>query len=227
MRKLLMLAVMALAALAVVAPSAGATSPDFPHGDDDPGNWLSVNVESTSAPYSCNVVICPIDTGTADWDWKAAYSFFTEYMDCDGGLEGYVDGSGGIGINDAWLSDPWPMGWQAAFCQNQEMEGYWAGQICTHVPSGEVWARQEIDFRHMDTGSSFGQIVGEGSDPLVASALRFGEAPNGVYTYVSGTSPAMSQRVEFPLNDEFAIYPSGEGPSGGDPEPCWWPELEA
>src|SRR6476469_6749060 len=111
MRKLFLLASLALGALAVMAASAFATNPDFPHGDYDAGDWRAVNVYATVGATPCipEAVDCQFDTGTDNvWAWEIEHPILpTEHAGCVGGIAGSFDGDGSISVSDAEMTEPW------------------------------------------------------------------------------------------------------------------------
>jgi hypothetical protein len=207
MRKLLMLAVMAFAALAVSAPSASATiHPDFPYGDTDPSHWFSV---------------MPYDPDTSEWCGSSGCEFSASggsgafYRSSDGGgtilcqpeLSGTVFDDGSVSVSQANFNGP--------DCQIVPAGFPWQGQICMSMV-GDPWLKLRMGFAGHDNSVVPATVFGQfewGSENWDESLTFNGDAmmwdAPGIYDF-----GATFNAVEVP----YLWDDSGS---------CSWPELQA
>lgn len=230
MRKLFMLAAMALAAMAVIAPSAQAVNTDFPHGDTEADNWRAVMVYDWATGDSCDIAECQFSGDADDWKWEygspltGRYGSFCSYPAFDGSFSG----SGGVSLsNVGWLLSG------GEFCWSWETVALpWSGDICARADSDEFWVRQELSIRHtgsgqVQSGVSFGRLP----DYNEIEYIRFGSPTSGAVDTEMGGVMDFKQLVEFSFNDGnhnyHDVFATGDddSPDVVPAAPCGWPEL--
>jgi hypothetical protein len=220
MRKLFLLAVMALAALAVMAPSAFAL--DYPHGDSNMENWESVAVVQDGSP-------CYDPCGFAsedDVNWQTEHPWTggpNVSSNCYGRLGGSFDYWGGVSVSDPVLYETGGNHWSAAFCNSVDtaQEDYWVGTACRHEPTGEVWVLHELVFEQRYgsgpyyAGMTFARVVGvpNGDDGLDATSIRYGGGTSGEFAEIDGNLTPWSHRADFELDEstDISFNPGGDG----------------
>lgn len=225
MRKLLMLAVMALAALAVSAPSALATNPDFPYGDYDAGNWRAVVAVDNLNGGFCQQAAegCEVHGYESSWGWKSSTS--SEVGWCSGAFDSAIGADGGVStVGDI------NTGLQGICGSLVERNNPWDGQICANVDTGDLWLRQEMDFQlggwSTITGESFARLGGDPvGDGVTLQTISFGTGSN--FTRVGSSS--WGHRADFDVTEEYppTLFPTGSETEPTEPAPCGWPELQA
>jgi hypothetical protein len=237
MRKLLMLAVVAVVAFAVVAaPASGQQrldpNPTFPHNDFDPENWVAVDATNWSHGADCNGQTgnCAIgyNSGVSNPFWGVRLmggpggdQFMYETGSCStNGIEGRFDADGDLTVTDGpgvcWSYGPYPGGYP------------WAGESCLNVSTGEtwvrLWAQLETAWSVFD-GEMFGRVVDSQPFSVGGQYMDFGgsilnAATAGYYRFdnYAGTKFPIADDVEFPgrLDETQENY-----------VPCSWPELQA
>jgi len=239
MRKLLMLAAMALAALAVAAPPAAATSPDFPHDDTDAGSWRGV-VVMDNAGHWCEGASCSISAG-GTWQWFYNGVNIAYFSDCtSASLEGSVSADGSVSLADIEFGNSSFSG--SNFCAYFEALDLPAeGQICQNVDTGEFWLRQGLE---IDTypgalgveldGALFGELTGPGNEDVISPDqidVNSGDPwPTDQYQYFAthpGTSATWESKLAWSIPDGLNVISSNSASNEytGVEEPCGWPEL--
>jgi hypothetical protein len=235
MRRLLMLVVMALAALAVSASSAFAMNTDFPYksypnaplGDREADNWTAVHVDDAVYGGEC-VGPCVFDTGSSNaWGWSAPVGGQTYYGNCTGGIEGEVNASGDVEVTGVTQGGgQWGV-FGDGLCINYEPVDLeeWTGLACHHVPSGEVWLRQNVVMDHNNggqrkSGESYGKIVADANGE--SQTLEFRNQVNSwehvdlAFLDGSGANTGWKHNAAFPFTG--MAFTAAEGP-------CGWSEL--
>lgn len=222
MRKLLILAALALVALSAIAVPASASG--IPHDDYNPNNWVAVDTDvvydnSTSCDLGVEDV-CPFSAAST-----ASYPFNLMVRNMWGGLmietyncEASFDAE--IARDGSFTTSNLSVGGSGQNCEYLDAEAdSWAGTICAYVADGfEAWSRQDVsvDFNTWTyTGPMFGSITPwahAGGDSLTVSALLNRDALVGV---VNLATPSVS----FELNQTLSLNTTQE--------PCSWPELQA
>lgn len=225
MRKLLMLAALALAATVVAAPSAFAVNPDFP-GDVDPGDWQGVLVESQGSCGGEEInESCEFASPTADWGFVTMPNTqWSTLHQCHGSIEGRIGGEGSVELSGVEIGGSYPY----AFCdQWAAYELPWEGQICKNVETGEVWLRQEtafwFDSSSVPQGETFGRLVEGLSGPDYYDSVSFEGSVTGGFTDL-GLQGQYAHKALFPLGDS---YDDGYNIYGDEEQSCSWPELQA
>jgi hypothetical protein len=228
MRKLLMLVVVALAALAVSAPSAAANA-DFPHDDTDAESWVAATAIVFGAIPCDGSSACEFE-GWGDGPWAWEYGTTSPRLGdyCSSvELAGEIDHTGTLLLSDV----DWGRWNMSTFCDLMVVDQLpWTGQVCMHVPTGEMWVRQGMALETTwGTGQTSGAAFGEFTDNSGSGSmtLEFGD-PEFVDTGMGGVN-------DFELSATSVLDFSGNNvelyPSGGDPQglvsaaPCGWPEL--
>lgn len=220
MRKLLMLAVMVVAALAVAAPSASALNPDFPHPFSSGNDWEAVfaydgpydpeSEVNCEPPMSCN-----FDAGN-QFTWNGYLDYQNGFGYSLGGCNAAVDG-GMNGSGYMWIDVSGTCFTNGSSNISFDDSQPWLGMACLHEPTGEVWVRQQVRLETPSTsydGNMFGLFDGDSID-YYGSTIELGENVLPVIRNTFG-------------GDEFAF--EGEIRIVADPNeesPCAWPELEA
>jgi len=224
MRKLLMLAVMALAALAVMAPSASAA---VPYGDDDPQSWGYAMVTGTGVLdaegpnffHDCETVSwpggsspCPVEVSTDDFTMSANGSpLFT----CEGELSTEFHQSGAVAISQVELDGHpncvvytgWGRQWSAEIC-GRDADGDGPGVT-------EFWLRLTYTFQSSDAvafASLGGARLSEYPGQLFA---EYGDITNEPFSSSGGSLDA-----HLALSSQVELYGGGSGS-------CGWPELQS
>lgn len=226
MRKLLMLAVGALAALAVSAPSALAdVVVPVPHGDSGLEDWSAVTVADPVAGQPCSWSgVCffeGADPGEKPWwAWKQASWPGGAGGACTGDLEGGIseDGSliiGTVSLEPYYTSGSEYYGYSWLCDVVAPAPSYGAGLICSHNETGEVWVDTYLNLGGNGSGSSYAKLTGASQGSY--DTLTFGDpSPGGYYTQ---SSSGYSHFLELPLGAEVEIEPNLESPE------CGWSSL--
>lgn len=214
MRKLLMLAAMALAALAVSAPSALAAQP---HNDYDVENWSGVLAlaDSSTEQYCENEYYCDFADDGFSWHAYTLHPIFGPYDlgGCYPTIDGAVTTSGGVHV-EVVSGDCFNQG-SLQLVKNDD----WVGQACYHEPTGEVWFRQQVKMTNGSTvwdGAMFGLHDNDAND-ADGYGIQFG-GPTAMIQFPS-SAYQVGNATQFPLEGEIEFVPDAEQ---GD---CIWPEL--
>lgn len=221
MRKQFLTAAAVMAAMALCASTASATPPDFPHNDTDSGNWAAVTINEQASGGLCGVSPCEFASNTTDWYWRSNPTAPPGYIwaqNCSGSIAGSIYGDGSLEITNATID-----GFISPFCGSNDVYGFpLAGQVCTHVPTGETWLRQNLQLDHNQgppslAGVTFGEITDSGN----SETLEFDMTDSGV-RYIPS-------HQNFLHDAEFEI---GNGiieilPEDSETTPCGWEELSA
>lgn len=189
MRKLALLISMTAAMFAIAATPAAA---EYPHNDQDAGNWTSASIDCLNSP--CEYTLAQ----TAQWDLRQLDG--THIMSCQlDALDGVENSGAEYIVPDlmglSWSTNPW-----SDPCESVEDEWNqttWGAELCGHGPSGEVWGRFSLRLGgdwyvmvgrvYQIDGDSLTISIGDGSWTDLAS-------------YYSPTVPVLENRLEFTLD---------------------------
>lgn len=246
MRKLILMAAMALAAVAFTAAPASAHhdiffsyhNPGFPSADHDPNSWRAATVYETATGNECSTSGCdfgedPYASGGGDYEWNWYNPDSNRYEECHGGIAGVASGDGSAQITSARRETHKYPAHQYPWCSGYQMsELPWQGDICANVNTGEFWFRHDIAHEYQTYGASgytFGELTGTfDGDVLYAATLRY-EDSDGPDPYVYTGMYSWEHTAEFPL-DEAVAMAAATGTqnqfSQTTDTPCSWPELQ-
>jgi hypothetical protein len=203
MRKLLMLAVMAFAALAVSAPSASATiHPDFPYGDTDPSHWFGVVASDPDTYEPCGSLGCEFSASGS-----AGFTTDSNQVACGVDLSGAVSDDGSVSVSNANFG--------GAGCQVATAGLPWQGQICFYYD--QPWLKLHMGFVTANNPVTPATVFGQ------FEWLRWGSSSYDTLTFdgdaMWNDSPGI---VDFGAN-LGTVAPYMYDDSGS----CSWPELQA
>lgn len=250
MRKLLLLATMAVTALAVMASSASA-NPDFsPTGDANPANWeealsykydydlMSGSSQCDPASYWTNWSgedSCAIPS-PAEFDvWQLRFNNGANVVNCQLEIEGSVTGDGRVEITDADVD--------GSGCQTIVASGLpWEGTICGYSggvdgsgnPANDVeyWLRQEFSIT-APGGTIAGASFGKFSNVMWNGTFGAVTFDNAYIGDVPGY-PGMDLRQDGTLdltggteNKALELTTPRWGGADYEHHPCSWPEVQA
>jgi hypothetical protein len=217
MRKLFAIAVMALAALAVAAPSASAMDPGPPYGTDAE-DWTGVYVLDERLGIECmpDWGLCTSEGIMSPWSLVTdpMVSAYNTIANCTGYSESAFEADGSFDTSVSHFTGPSYYDCSSIDVQNAP----WSGQMCVHVGSGEVWARQDFDitvgpYGNSFAGESFGRIeVDVNGHP----SLEFDNA----YIGTRGSFDYGQDSVHYWNGYEIRVEANAEAA-------CSWPELQA
>jgi hypothetical protein len=217
MRKLFAIAVMALAALAVAAPSASAMDPGPPYGTDS-GDWTGVYVSDAAQGGDCH----PAPLGWCNGEGAMySWSLVTEPMVSTYNTLRYCTAPS---VEDAFDSDG---SFEVRYSYFYGNQGYdcgsiypqnapWSGQMCVHVGTGEIWARQDFDVvvgwpGTPFAGESFGQVTVDASG---FPSIEFDNAYIG-------------SQGSYDYGQDGTYYSDSQITVEAAEAACSWPELQA
>lgn len=242
MRKLLLGAVVAVAAMAIAAPTAfGALAP--PYDDYDNDNWSKVVASDTDTGAVCEGPYwedgCELE-GEADgsWYWRAPSGWIAE---CVEGTLGYRISGNGATMRTTTAWDDWTPYVGPFFCGSRQPvsqadgQTFWShGSICAHEPTGTYWAFQYFRLEKQPgwnppydsysdqyiQGYSYGQLTSS-NHPNEVDGLDFGD-PTTPYYHVNDYAPTtiadgLRHRVSFEFDRPIQLY--------ADDIPCGWGVL--
>lgn len=228
MRKRFLTAVAMLAVMALGASSASATPPDFPHDDLDSGNWAAVTVNEEASSLSCELVPCEFESANTDWRWQSnpssPYQFWADSCTTST-IAGVIGPDGAVVIDQATLGNTSTN----MFCQfNEAGDLPWDGRMCAHIPTGQVWLRQDITLNPSSgsnqTGTTFGEITGTPYLGVYLSiqALSFDNTDSGLHHVANDQN--FIHDAEFEIGQGSIQVVTPEEP---ETAPCGWTELNS
>lgn len=234
MRKLLLGAVVAVAAMAIAAPTAfGALAP--PYYDYDNDNWSKVVASDLNSGNVCEGPYwedgCEVQSeADGDWSW-ASYNDIAGH--CRDATLGYRISGNGATMRTETSWDDWHPWYGPFFCKyrvpvaQDDNETFWSqGAICAHEPTNTYWVLQYFKFEAAGTtwpgsiqGYSFGELTSSGH-PGEVDRLTFGDPAkpaSDLTGYATTTMTGMRHKVTFPFDEAIALY--------ADDVPCGWGVL--
>jgi hypothetical protein len=245
MRKLLMLAVVVVAASTAVTPSAWA-APDFPHEDYDADNWRAVTAYAPWGNRCADEISesdCEFSSPESVWTLKFPSGSYGWGAFCDASVDTAMAGDGAVEFRDLSVTQA-GLTMHDVFCDHIEAQGVpWAGEMCGNTETGDFWLRQEIDIDHdhpsrdFIRGVSFAKLVGYDQVPglIEVDAFRFGEGDlasmSAEFTHLGYdvNDYEFTHRGDVSLVTYPIVYLTGSEnePEGAPSAPCSWPELQA
>lgn len=226
MRKQFLTAAVVAAVMALGASSASATS--LPHSDLDSGNWAAVTVNDEASGLSCDLLPCEFQSADTDWRWQSnpssPYQFWADICR-DSTIAGVIGSDGAVTIDQATIGNTSTN----MFCPfNEAGDLPWDGRMCAHIPTGEVWLRQDITLDPSSgsnkTGTTFGEITGNVYLDVYLSiqALNFDNTDSGLHHVANDQN--FIHDAEFEIGQGSIQVVTPEEP---ETAPCGWTELGA
>lgn len=221
MRRLILMALLALAGMAVAAaPSLAAP----PNGDTEADNWSAITaIYYESGDYKlCDTATRCRFSDAATWTFKQGATSEA----CDGIWRGHMDTSGNTNFTEVYTGTGCSVEPKAPFP--------WTGKACYHEPSEQYWLRQTVRLGNA-SWTTYGQVTGTPSSlntsaPTVwLDGVKFGNPASNAFT------PIYDDQFGFPVlwGEHHANFSDGwraggsgtgilAGPSGSA---CGWSDL--